>query len=100
VEAEARALEAGLEAVAGCALRLVLLHYAPTAETLHGEARHLWGFLGSERLAGPIRDHRPDAVVHAHAHAGSFRGSVGDVPVYNVSAPLLGRRLCVLEVGG
>jgi uncharacterized protein len=38
--------------------------------------------------------------VHAHAHAGSFRGSLGDVPVYNVSAPLLGRRLCVLEVGG
>src|ERR671935_1724108 len=34
---EVEALDEGLHAIAACPFRLVLLHYAPTAETLQGE---------------------------------------------------------------
>jgi Icc-related predicted phosphoesterase len=83
--AEVDGLEAGLEAVAGCQRRLVLLHYAPVEATVVGEPEPIWAFLGSGRLAAPIGAHRPDAVFHGHAHHGSAQGSIGDVPVYNVA---------------
>ena len=67
---EVEALEVGLEAIAGCHKRIVLLHYAPISETLVGEPEPIWAFLGSGRLAGPIGMHRPDLVVHGHAHHG------------------------------
>ena len=85
------ALEAGLKAVAACDLRLVVMHYAPTAETLEGEPPGIWTFLGTDRLGDPIRRHEPNLVVHGHAHAGTFEGRVAAVPVYNVSVPVLGR---------
>jgi hypothetical protein len=49
-------------------------------------------------LAAPIREHGPDLVVHGHAHAGRFEGRVADVPVYNVSVPVLGRDYHLFEV--
>src|SRR5207244_4389055 len=67
---DVEALDRELEAVAACDVRIVLLHYAPTATTLEGEPRAIWAFLGSERLARPIAAHRPDLVLHGHAHAG------------------------------
>jgi hypothetical protein len=82
---QVEALEAGLEAVAGCERRLVLLHYAPVSDTLVGEPEGIWAFLGSGRLAGPIGAHRPEAVFHGHAHHGRPRGAIGSVPVYNVA---------------
>lgn len=85
IAAERAALERGLEAIAGCALRIVALHYSPTAETLRGEASHLLPLLGSDALAAPIAAHSPDLVLHGHAHHGSFQGMIGRVPVYNVS---------------
>lgn len=88
---EVEALEAGLKAVAACDLRLVVMHYAPTAETLKGEPPGIWTYLGTDRLGDPIRQHEPNLVVHGHAHAGTFEGRVGSVPVYNVSVPVLGR---------
>jgi Icc-related predicted phosphoesterase len=93
------ALDAGLQAVAACAMRIVLLHYSPTTETLVGERRELWDVLGAELLASPIAAHRPNLVVHAHAHKGSSRGEIGDIPVYNVSMPVIGNRFKVLELG-
>jgi uncharacterized protein len=87
--AEVEALDAGLDAIAGCDYRVALLHYAPTLSTLEGEPRGIWAFLGSDRLAAPILEHRPNVVLHGHAHAGAFRGAVGDVPVYNVAVPVL-----------
>ena len=42
---EVAALEEGLEAIAGCDRRLVLLHYAPVTETLVGEPEGIWAFL-------------------------------------------------------
>src|SRR5512144_241853 len=57
--AEVDALAAGLDAIAECEHRVALLHYAPTLTTLEGEPRGIWAFLGSDRLAEPILDHRP-----------------------------------------
>jgi Icc-related predicted phosphoesterase len=87
--AEVDALEAGLEAVATCDLRLVVMHYAPTADTLVGEPPGIWTFLGTDRLGEPLRRHEPNLVVHGHAHSGTFEGKVESVPVYNVSVPVL-----------
>ena len=98
--ADVEALDAGLRAIAACEMRIVLLHYAPVAATLVGEPREIWAFLGSDRLAAPIAEHRPHVVLHGHAHAGSFEGAVGEVPVYNVSAPVIGRDFCVFELSG
>jgi Icc-related predicted phosphoesterase len=98
--AEVEALEAGLEAITGCDYRIALLHYAPTTTTLGGEPRGIWPFLGTDRLAAPILEHRPDVVLHGHTHAGSFEGTVGDVPVYNVAVPVLGRDFFVFELDG
>jgi Icc-related predicted phosphoesterase len=98
--ADVEALDAGLREIAACAMRIVLLHYAPVAATLEGEPREIWAFLGSDRLAAPIAAHRPHVVLHGHAHAGTFAGAIGDVPVYNVSAPVIGRDFCVLELSG
>jgi uncharacterized protein len=95
---EVEALERGLEAVADCPLRVVLLHYAPTATTLAGEPRGIWAFLGSDRLARPIAEHRPHLVLHGHGHAGQFEGFIGAVPVFNVSVPVIRRDFWVFEL--
>jgi uncharacterized protein len=98
--AEVRAIEQGLEAVASCPVRIVLLHYAPTTTTLEGEPRTIWAFLGTDRMAPPIELHRPDIVIHGHGHAGSFAGSIGDVPVFNVAVPVMRRDFWIFEVDG
>jgi Icc-related predicted phosphoesterase len=98
--AEVEALARGLEATALCPIRIVLLHYAPTAETLVGEPEGIWAFLGTDRLAAPIREHEPDLVLHGHAHSGSFAGRIGTVPVHNVSQPVIGRDFWVFELRG
>jgi Icc-related predicted phosphoesterase len=97
---EVDALEAGLEAVKGSDYRIVLLHYSPTVTTLEGEPRGIWPFLGTDRLAEPIAEHRPDVVLHGHTHAGRFEGAIGDVPVFNVAVPVLGRDFFVFELDG
>ena len=98
--AEVAALDESLRAVAMCPFRIVLLHYAPTSETLEGERRDIWTFLGTDRLAAPILEHNPDLVLHGHAHAGTFEGRVGEVPVYNVSVPVMGEDFWVFEMTG
>jgi Icc-related predicted phosphoesterase len=95
---EVDALEAGLTAVATCPVRIVLLHYAPTEGTLRGEPEGIWTYLGTDRLAAPIVEHEPDLVLHGHAHAGTFEGRVGEVPVFNVSVPVMRRDFWVFEV--
>jgi Icc-related predicted phosphoesterase len=97
---EAAGLDAGLRAIAMCPFRIVLMHYAPTTETLVGERETIWTFLGTDRLAPPILEHNPDMVLHGHAHAGTFEGRLGDVPVYNVSVPVLGENWWVFELAG
>ncbi|HEY8466524.1 MAG TPA: metallophosphoesterase [Solirubrobacterales bacterium] len=96
--AEVAALDEGLRAIGNCPLRLVLLHYAPTPETLEGEPPGIFAFLGSDRLAGPLVEHQPDLVMHGHAHSGSFRGAIEDVPVFNVSVEVTGKPFWVFEL--
>jgi Icc-related predicted phosphoesterase len=96
--AEASALDRGLRRVCDCAVRIVLLHYAPTSATIEGEPESIWTFLGSERLAEPIAEHRPDLVLHGHGHRGSFAGKIGDVPVFNVGVPVISRDFWIFEL--
>lgn len=95
---EAEAIAEGLQCVAHCDLRAVLLHYAPIEETLDGEPAGIRTFLGSSRLAIPIAEYRPDLVLHGHAHAGSFEGAIGDVPVYNVAVHVTGRDFWIFDL--
>jgi Icc-related predicted phosphoesterase len=94
---DVEALDEGLRAVSNCSLRIALLHYSPSGETLEGEPADIWPFLGAERLATPILEHCPDLVLHGHAHAGRHEGRIGEVPVYNVSAPVIGRDFWIVE---
>jgi uncharacterized protein len=95
---EVEALERSLVEIDGCHKRVVLLHYAPVTDTLVGEPEPIWAFLGSGRLAGPIGAHRPDLVVHGHAHHGTPRGSIGEVPVYNVAVHVTGQDFAHFEI--
>ena len=97
---EADALDAALRAIALCPFRTALLHYSPITATLQGERSDIWPFLGTDRLAAPVREHHPDLVLHGHAHAGTFEGRVGEVPDYNVSVPVLGEDFWVFELTG
>jgi len=97
---EVEALRRGLGEIALCPFRVALLHYAPIPETLHGEPSEIWTFLGSDRLAAPLIEHRPDLVLHGHAHAGRLQGELDGVPVYNVSVPVMGQDFWVFELSG
>jgi uncharacterized protein len=97
---EVDAIRRGLQEIAHCPIRIVLLHYAPTSDTLHGEPEGIWAYLGSDRLATPIAEYRPDVVLHGHAHNGSFEGAIGEVPVYNVAVHVTGRDFYVFELEG
>jgi uncharacterized protein len=96
--AETEALARGLSAIAVCPFRIALLHYAPLSGTLRGEPTEIWTFLGSDRLAAPLLEHRPDLVLHGHAHAGAFEGSLDGIPVHNVSVPVIGRDFWIFEL--
>lgn len=81
---------------------LVVLHYAPIAETVVGEPLEIYPFLGSSRLAETIDRFRVNAVVHGHAHRGSYEGRTpGGAPVYNVAAHVekpTGKAYALLEL--
>ena len=96
--ADVEALDATLRAIAGADVRVALLHYAPTAQTLEGEPKELWLVLGAERLATPIAEHRPDLVLHGHAHAGSPNGEIDGVPVHNVAVHVTGETFAVFTL--
>src|SRR5262249_39199916 len=78
---------------------------SPIAATVEGEPLEIYPFLGSSRLEEPLNRYQVDAVLHGHAHHGSPEGRTSaQVPVYNVSMPLLKRHFAdrpafrVLEV--
>ena len=98
--AEADALARGLQAIVHCDIRIVLLHYSPVVDTLEGEPPGIYTYLGSERLATPIAENGADLVLHGHAHAGSFQGCIGDIPVYNVAVHVTGRNFWIVELDG
>ena len=96
--ADVEALERGFVEISGAALRIALLHYSPIAETLQGEPRGIWSVLGNERLAVPLAAHRPDLVLHGHAHKGRFQGSIDSIPVFNVAVHVIGQDFWTFEL--
>ncbi|XXF81564.1 metallophosphoesterase [Myxococcaceae bacterium GXIMD 01537] len=84
--------------------KVIIMHYAPIAETLEGENTEIRPFLGTSRLAMPIDHYGAEAVFHGHAHHGSPLGKTrSGIPVYNVAMPLMTRltpeqRFALLEV--
>ena len=70
--------------------RVIVLHYAPIAATVEGEAPEIFAFLGNSRLAEVVDRHGADLVLHGHAHNGKCDGKTpGGVPVHNVAITLL-----------
>ncbi len=71
---------------------VVLLHYSPVQKTVEGEPLEIYPFVGSSRLEEPINRFPVSLVLHGHAHRGQLEGATtAQVPVYNVSMPLLAR---------
>lgn len=71
------------------ARNLIILHYAPIEDTVIGEPPEIYPFLGSSRLAETIDRFKVSAVVHGHAHHGSYEGRTpGGAPVFNVAMHL------------
>ncbi|HEY0150455.1 MAG TPA: metallophosphoesterase [Longimicrobium sp.] len=86
---EAQTLEFALRRLS-TPIRVVLLHYSPTVDTVMGEPETIHAFLGNDRLAEPIDRFGASVVFHGHAHHGTFRGkTAGGVPVFNVSLSLV-----------
>jgi Icc-related predicted phosphoesterase len=52
--------------------RVVVLHYAPVAATVEGEPKEIFPFLGSSRLAETIDRFGLSAILHGHAHLGTY----------------------------
>lgn len=83
---------------------VAVLHYSPITDTIEGEPEAIFQYLGSQRLCDPIdRFDHVKAVVHGHAHHGTYEGRTPlGKPVYNVAQfvlkPLFGRPYAVLEV--
>jgi Icc-related predicted phosphoesterase len=98
--AESEAIAKGLQEIVHCDLRVVLLHYAPIRATIEGEPEGIHVMLGSDRLATPIAEYGADLVLHGHAHAGSFEGCIGKIPVYNVAVHVTGRDFWIFELEG
>ncbi len=70
--------------------KIVLLHYSPTAQTLMGEKKEIYPFLGSYYLAEAIDYGKADIAFHGHAHGGVERGETpGGCPVRNVAQPVI-----------
>ena len=83
---------------------VAILHYSPIEQTIEGEPPSIFQYLGSQRLCEPIdRFDHVKAVVHGHAHHGTYEGRTPlGKPVYNVAQfvlkPLFGKPYAILEV--
>ena len=86
---EVHALELALRRLS-TPVRVAILHYAPIAATVTGEPEAIHTYLGTDRLAEPLDRYGAAVAFHGHAHSGTLRGNtLGGVPVFNVSLPLL-----------
>lgn len=70
--------------------KIALMHYAPTTQTLAGEKKEIYPFLGSYYLAEAVDYGKADICFHGHAHHGIERGETpGGCPVRNVAQPVI-----------
>lgn len=92
VASEVQQLENGLNRLMRTAdlhKMIVLLHFSPIRETLHGELQELYAFLGSSRLEEVIERYPVSAVFHGHSHFGYYKGKTDKgISVYNVAYPV------------
>jgi Icc-related predicted phosphoesterase len=73
-----------------CDVRIALMHYSPSRDTLLGEKLELYPFLGSYLLGEAIDRAGCDLALHGHAHHGAERGlTAGGIPVRNVAMPVI-----------
>jgi len=83
---------------------VAVLHYSPIVQTIEGEPDEIFQYLGSQRLCEPIdRFDHVKAVVHGHAHHGTYEGRTPrGTPVYNVAQfvlkPKFGKQYVILEI--
>lgn len=83
---------------------VAVLHYSPIEDTIAGEPEAIYQYLGSQRLCDPIdRFEHVKAVVHGHAHHGTYEGRTPrGTPVFNVAQfvlkPLLGKQYTILQI--
>jgi Icc-related predicted phosphoesterase len=69
---------------------IAVLHYSPIQETVEGEPREIFPFLGCSRLEEPLMRYPVSAVFHGHAHHGRPEGQTRNgAPVFNVSISLM-----------
>jgi len=69
---------------------VAILHYSPIEDTVQGEPREIYPFLGCSRLEEPLTRYPVSAVFHGHAHHGQAEGRTRTgAPVYNVSITLM-----------
>lgn len=86
---EALRLESALARLRSSRL-VAILHYSPIQETVEGEPREIFPFLGCSRLEEPLGRFPVSAVFHGHAHHGRPEGrTTKNAPVYNVSLTLM-----------
>ena len=78
---------------------VALSHFAPVDDTLVGEPKEIWPFLGNYRLGEAIDETGVDLAVHGHAHAGREKGlTPAGVPVRNVAQPVIQAAFRVYDV--
>ena len=83
---------------------VAVLHYAPVVDTVAGEPVEIFPFLGCSRLADAIdRFDHVAAVVHGHAHRGTYEGRTPrGTPVYTCARMVVeaekGRPYALIEV--
>jgi Icc-related predicted phosphoesterase len=69
---------------------VAILHYSPIQETVEGEPREIFPFLGCSRLEEPLTRYPVSVVFHGHAHHGRPEGRTRtNAPVFNVSISMM-----------
>lgn len=88
-KSQAETLRVGLQSL-NTDYKIALTHYSPTEQTLLGEKREIYPFLGSYLLAEAIDKGGADIAFHGHAHHGVEKGSTPKgIPVRNVALPVI-----------
>lgn len=70
--------------------KVALLHYSPVSQTVEGEPKEIFPYLGCSRLAEPLDRHKVCMAFHGHAHHGTHLGRTPrGIPVFNVAMSVM-----------
>lgn len=80
-------------------IKVLIMHYSPTRDTIKGEHREIYAFLGSHVLGMPADEFGADLILHGHCHYGIETGfTEGGTPVRNVCVPVLKKPYTIYEL--